>query len=276
MMNATLSPLPPRRRQAIRAMLVSTAASGVRQPVAATTPAARRLPIRRRYAAGLAGAAVVTTTAVTVAVLASSPTADPAFASWTAVPQTASGAAPPERDMVDWQSQCRQLTGAGLRIEGVRPRQDGGRRPILVDRRGEYTFCVDVVEGNGTAVDPLVVVAGIKGGDVQQAWGTVFDRPVRRPTASDVLVLGGDSGAVPEPATISASYGLAGGDVQGIDIVLASGTRVTATVRDGRWAAWWPASLGDPRMHRLFVRTAAGVREVDPTTVRLPWDRTGG
>jgi len=275
-MNAILSPLPPERRAAIRAMLVSAAAGDVPEPVEGAAPAPRWSSRRRRYAVALGVVTAVTTTAVTVAALAGDPAAKPAFAGWTAVPQTASAVAPSNRDMVDWQSQCRKLTGARVEIEGVRPRRDAGRRPILVDRRGEYTFCVDVVAGSGTAVDPLVVLAGIKGGDIQQTWATVFDRPVRPPTASDVLILGGDGGTGPQPPTMSASYGLAGGEVQGVDIVLAGGTRVTATVRDGRWAAWWPATVDDPRMSRLLVRTAAGIRSVDPATVQLPWDRTGG
>jgi hypothetical protein len=264
MMNATLSPLPPERRQGIRAMLVATA--GVAEP--------GRPPVRRRTVA-LAAATVVATVLVTAALLTRDPAPDPGFAGWTAMPDTALAAAPTRRDMVEWTSQCQKLTGGGVSIEGVRPRRDAGRRPVLVDRRGQYTFCVDITVGKGTAVDPLVAVAGIKGGDVQQSWATVYDRPVHVPTGSAVLVVGGDGGAARTGTQISSSYGLAGADVRGIDLVLAGGTRVTATVRDGRWAAWWPTAVAGTGLTRLVVQTPAGATEVDPATVQLIWEHTG-
>lgn len=146
---------------------------------------------------------------------------------------------------------------------------------MLVDRRGGYTYCVDVSPGSGTASDPLIALAGITGEGVQQTWGTVFDRPVERPTNSDVLVLAGDTGAAVEGvrSPVHSTYGTAGAGVRGVEVVLTGGTRVTATVKDGVWAAWWPDTLPGPTVDRLVVRTDTATRDVDPSTEQLPWDR---
>jgi hypothetical protein len=58
--------------------------------------------------------------------------------------------------------------------------------------------------------------------------------------------------------------------VTGLDLVLTNGLRVTATLRNGVWGAWWPSDRGDATGCKLHVRTAAGVTTVDPYAVRLP------
>lgn len=62
---------------------------------------------------------------------------------------------------------------------------------------------------------------------------------------------------------------MAGPDVAGVDIVLTNGLRITATVRDGIWGAWWPVSKGDPTDSNLEVCTTTGAYDVDPTSVQL-------
>jgi hypothetical protein len=268
-MSSTLTPMPPARREAIRSMLVdqaATAATGTARP-AAPAWSLKRPPVRR-LALGLASCAAVGVTAA--ALLVGDPAAAPAFASWSALPLTAPAAAPASDDLDRWASQCTDLTGGGVAIEGVpaRPEQ-AAARSVLVDRRGDYTFCVDLSEGSGTRSDPLIALAGIKGDDVQQSWATTTDKHVDLPTGADVLVLGGDTKTPPagSPATLYMLYGSAGADVTGVDINLANGTRVTASVHDGLWGAWWPVRKGDPGGSRLDVHTSAGTLDIDPATV---------
>jgi hypothetical protein len=170
-------------------------------------------------------------------------------------------------------------------VEGVPARKaDAARREVLVDRRGDITYCVDVAMGGGTATDPLIALAGLRA-DGGRAEGlntmsaTVFDKPFDRPSPEGALLLGGDITTPPEPDEPDVIrleayqlYGLAGAEVTGVDIVLTNGLRITSTVRNGVWGAWWPTDRGDPTGVRLDVRTATGSRSVDPATIRLPWD----
>ncbi len=153
----------------------------------------------------------------------------------------------------------------------------------MVDRRGSYTYCVDVSPGTATESDPLMSISGLRAEagpeeGTSRSWSTVFDRPYTRPSGADVLVLGGDLEASDEPAEPGVIYlrayqlfGMAGDDVSGVDIVLANGLRVTATVQDGIWGAWWPMDEGDPTDARLEVRSGDRTAVVDPASVRLPW-----
>ena len=58
----------------------------------------------------------------------------------------------------------------------------------------------------------------------------------------------------------------------GVDIVLADGLAVTATLDEGLWGVWWPAAEGDVIGAVLIVRTVDGARTVDPAAVSLDWD----
>jgi hypothetical protein len=100
--------------------------------------------------------------------------------------------------------------------------------------------------------------------------------PVSPPSGDDVLIFGARSLPPSDRVkvrsvilTAEQMFGLVGPEVTGLDVVLANGLRVTATVRDGLWGVWWPLDKGDPAGSRLEVRTRDGVHSVDPETVRL-------
>lgn len=278
----TLSPMNPKLRADVRALLVATAGDtpGTDQPAPART--GWRRPAVRRTALVLASSAAIAGT--TSVLLVADPAAPPSYASWNAVPVTAAGGNASDDDIVTWSSRCSDLGVGGVAVQGVpADRTAAAQRTILVDRRGDLLYCVDVSLGSATATDPLIALSGIRADhgpdrDLNQVWATVFDKPFTRPAADRVLLLGGDLQTPPAGDGESRSlrvyqlYGLAGAGVTGVDVVLPNGLRVTATVRDGVWGAWWPADKGDPTGCRLDVHTTAGTRTVDPATVRLPWD----
>lgn len=241
-----------------------------------------RRPTRRILIGVAAAAAVVTTSAV---MLLNDPTAPAAYAAWTAVPATAPGKVVSSDTMEQWASTCSDLGVGGLTVGGVPARPEAAKtRDVLIDRRGSYTYCLDVSPGTATETNPLMSISGLKAdaGPEQgttRSWSTVFSDPYTLPTGADVLVLGGDerpSTDVTEPDVITLRayqlYGMAGPDVTGVDIVLTNGLRITATVHDGIWGAWWPMDKGDPTGNRLEVHTGAQTRVVDPRTVELPWE----
>ncbi|MCO8276553.1 hypothetical protein M1L60_38845 [Actinoplanes sp. TRM 88003] len=67
-------------------------------------------------------------------------------------------------------------------------------------------------------------------------------------------------------------YGLSGPAVTGVDLLLTNGLRITASLRNGIWGAWWPSDRGDPTGCKLEVRTATGVTTINPYTNRLVFE----
>ena len=258
------SRLDPQRQADIRRMLVVQATPGA------------GVTRNRRLALAAAGAAVVVATgAVVLAVYPDPPTN---YATWTAVPQAAPPLTAPAEDIERWASKCSDLGVGGVGVAGVPARREAAaRREVLVDRRGGFTYCVDVSMGSGTSADPLIALSGLRsdGRDGSNSMAaTVFDKPFGKPRGGAVLVLGGTLQTPPEGggSEIRAFqlYGLSGPAVVGVDLVLMNGLRVTATLRHGVWGVWWPSDRGDVTGCKLQVRTAAGATTVDPYAVRLP------
>jgi len=287
------SELPASRADAARAMLVAHAAattmtSDVEVVPDRTAPSER--PTRRRLAPrpALVGAALAAALSViaAAAVINGEPRSTTlASASWTAKPLAAPAPGAPDDDVDLWASKCTDLGTGGIGVYGVPEGRDrADAREVLVDRRGDVTFCLDVSLGSATPEDPLIALAGliVTGGrdeGLGGTSGTVYDRPFERPATDGVLVLGG-MGPTPkgdnDPNARSFDahrlYGLSGRDVTGVDIVLANGLRITTSMRNGVWGAWWPEDKGHPTGSRLEVRTANGTRTVDPAGAGLNWD----
>ncbi|WP_435741384.1 hypothetical protein [Nocardioides sp. SYSU DS0663] len=268
---STLSPLPPHRHAAIRRMLVEH----VTADVDAAPQAAR---ISRRVGWSLAGASTVAAaTAVGAVVLvATDPTAPPSYASWTAVPETAPGATVTDEDAREWASRCTDLGVGGLTLPSYVDRPGPG--DVLVDRRGDFTYCVDIHLGAGTGTHPLVALSGVRadgGPELTHMSATVFDQPYEVPTGGEVLSLNQPMDTPDEPdqhvlsLDVHHLMGLAGPEVRAVDIVLSNGLRITTTLDDGRWAAWWPDDRGPASGAVLEVRTATSTRIVTPAEVDI-------
>ncbi|MBM0230860.1 hypothetical protein JNW91_02585 [Micromonospora sp. STR1_7] len=251
--------LDPQRQAEIRRLLVAQASQGT------VVTRSRRL--------ALAGCvALVVTTGVAALTFYPDPP-PPTYAAWTAVPQAAPPLTATDGEIESWASKCSDLGVGGVGVGGVPARPEAAaRREVLVDRRGGFTYCVDVALGSGTSSDPLIALSGLKakgldGLNLMQA--TVSDKPFAKPQGSAVLVLGGISQIPSRGIQAFQLYGLSGPEVTGVDVVLTNGLQVTATARNGVWGVWWPSDRGDPAGCKLHVRTAAGVTLVDPDAVRL-------
>ncbi|MEU8252699.1 hypothetical protein AB0C06_00330 [Micromonospora inaquosa] len=256
------SRLDPQRQTDVRRMLVAQASRGA-------------APIRNRRIA-IAGGLTVLTAAVGFIALAVDPEPPQQnYAAWTPVPQAAPPLTASDEDIEGWASKCSDLGVGGVGVGGVPARREAAdRREVLVDRRGGFTFCVDVSMGSGTSRDPLIALSGLKAdgrNGLNLMAATVSDKPFTKPQDSAVLVLGGVLQQPPEGGIQAFQmFGLSGAAVTGVDVVLANGLRVSATLRNGIWGVWWPSERGELAGSKLHVRTAAGVTLVDPHTVRLP------
>jgi hypothetical protein len=291
-MTTLSSSMTSQRRAEIRELLTEQVARDTATVEAANIrlrrPALRWQPRLRPLAAG----AVVMAAAAAVFVATDVRNPPASFATWTAVPATAPGAPVSDDQIHQWASKCSSLGEDGFGVGGIgiqgvpAGKAEAARRDVLVDRRGIFTYCVDVALGSGTAQDPLVALSGISadtGPDpddvLSTAAGTVYDKPVRLPHGHDILVLGGDR-EDPFPATEDEDptitylrayqlYGLAGPDVDSVKIVLANGRVVTATLQRGLWGAWWPAEEGTPSGARLQITSGTHSTLVNPRKVAL-------
>jgi hypothetical protein len=260
--------LDPHRRADIRQMLVEQA----------TPPPAPALTRGRRLA--LAGGLAAVVTATGVAVVTAFPGPPPAnYGAWTAEPQAAPPLTAPPQDLEEWASKCSDLGVGGVAVGGVPARPEAAaRRQVLVDRRGGFTYCVDVAIGSGTDSDPLIALSGLKAGGrngLNSMEATVSDKPFDPPQPGGVLVLGGGrdlpaAGDDTESIQIIQMYGLSGPDVTAVDLRLANGLRIAATLRAGIWGLWWPTDRGPAAGCRLEIHTASGTQTLNPEKVRLP------
>jgi hypothetical protein len=144
------SRLDPQRQSDIRRMLVAQA-----------TPDNAMTRNRRLALAGTLAAVTAATGAVAFAAYPDPP--PPNYAAWTAVPQAAPPLTAPDEDIERWASKCSDLGVGGVGVQGVPARpQAAAQREVLVDRRGGFTYCVDVSIGSGTSSDPLIALSGLK------------------------------------------------------------------------------------------------------------------
>jgi len=277
------SSLSQARAADIRALLLTEVEAT--EPVSArrATAPTRVRPARPRLV--LACASAVAVAGVAGVLLVADPTAAPANAAWTAEPATAPGVAVDSGDLETWASQCTDLGVGGLSVQGVPGQPEAAaRRNVLIDRRGSYTYCVDISSGDQTPANPLMGLAGLTadgGSDdgLSMVNTTSYDKPYDQPQGREILMVGGDlegylqddEDAGTRSLGIYQQWGLVGSDVDGVTIVLANGLQITATVDHGMWGAWWPADRGTPTGSQFIVHSNTGDQTIDPADVGLDW-----
>ena len=152
---------------------------------------------------GVSGAGV----AAAAVILLGSSTA-PAFAGWTATPT-----APLPGQLAAAQQQC--ATSAGT--------------PVLTDTRGPYTASIyadgsTCVQGNG-----ITISSSHDGGRTSSI-------------PAGVIELNGAGQSDSDGHALTMVDGRIGAGVTGVTISRSDGTSVQATVKNGRYLAWWPGS----------------------------------
>ena len=105
-------------------------------------------------------------------------------------------------------------------------------RPILGERRGDFAAFLVADGGN--------VSMCIADDDFSVA-GSAEAAPLRR--SETISLLGG--GGVVDPEDLRYVFGRVADEVRGVTVVADDGVRVTASVSDGYFAAWWP-TVGAP------------------------------
>jgi hypothetical protein len=187
----------------------------------------RRVRLLRRVvvAAGLVGAAGVATATLLVG--------GTAFGSWTPTPVTLVGDAA-------------TTAAASCRVALDVP--DRGERVILAERRGDWTYVL--LAASHTEAACLLPNDVVGGQDHSDYEGKIFgnydpDEPpaprVARDRIRETMSMSGRT----DEGMFNWSEGYVGRDVVGVTLHTPSGLKVQASVKRGRFAAWWPA--GDVR-----------------------------
>ncbi len=214
------------------------------------TPPRRR--VRRRRIAVPAG--VLAATAAATAVLVAG---QPAYADWTPVPVALSA------------GEATEAARSCLAHQG-----EPGDTPadvLIADRRGPWIYVlVASAQQESSCVMPESLVGTTPSTTDRRMHaggaGEVLTDPVgaRRVDVAIWSASGTDEGL------FMLIEGRVGSEVAGVEVLTPTGKRVTASVHDGRFAAWWPAGRSSTRTPELTGAPSLQVTMTDGTVVTVP------
>lgn len=220
------------------------------------------VPSRSRSMRPVAAMAATAAVALGAGIVALWPSSgESAFASWVPVPtELEEAAVAASADQCGGQITRTTATGQAEPAFEV--------QPVLAEKRGELAFIL--LEGERTYMECLVV-----GGTDSEDWdamvsvvhgdagdGNPVEIPIPPDGPADITVLatgsapwGARAGEASE-GVITSAYGLAGPDVEAIEVTTSDGTRAQATVDNGWWAVWFPTAT--PINKHVTVTTTGG------------------
>lgn len=219
-------------------------------------PTGARSPVRRpgRAAAVASAAAAVVVAVVVTTVTLDSPAA---YATWTPVPAA-----------VDPTEAAQRSEPCGGTVTEIVEGPDGADvqevavAPVLTDVRGDYTY---VVVAGDDAYGECFVTAD-DGGEPQVVTSSAVVPELTAPEARELTTRQNGTASWSEgdgtEGALTSAFGQAGDDVVAVELTLASGERVEATVSEGWWAVWAPGGSA--------LGTTAEVTYVDGTTAQVP------
>ncbi|MEJ5944727.1 hypothetical protein WDZ17_05395 [Pseudokineococcus basanitobsidens] len=224
----------PAMHQRVRARLP------LHQTAPGPTSASPRRSRRLRRGAVLVAAAAAGITAVTLTVTQPAP----AMAALTPEAKASAGAtAEPAGDTTAERTSCLREFGDGIA-------DDPSATYLLEERRGDLTSMI-AAYGDQTAFciigpDDTGLLNSMSGLDVD-----VTDRPTTGITAA---VSGDDLDGPPE-SRLHYLTGRYGPDVHGIDLTLADGRQLIASLQDGWFTAWWTGTATTPDAQVTWTTT---------------------
>ena len=213
-----------------------------------------------RPALAVGGVAAVAGAVVAVSLVGLGTEAPRAFAGWSATPS------PHSRNHVrQVQEACASRLPTSARIEHAQETASGPDKPwpmpriaaggwdaVVVDTRGPYTMIL-FTAAHGAA--ELSCFSGRQPGSLGGSFATHPPPPV--PPGHVSIVSSGSTTTRPAEGSqhFSEVVGRTGPGVTGVTMTLRNGTRVTATLANGWFLAWWP---GTQRGIATHVTTAKG------------------
>jgi len=224
-------------------------------------PPRARAPRTRRLALLGAATLVVTTAAVGAQVLGGGNTA---YATWTATPDR-----PASSQEARAATACRDSLTGSLNVtpqsdpDALLRRSLPNAAPLVAEQRGHWTL---VVLGDGRGLDAACLTETRTDGPSHSSFSAVAYRAGVALAPRDVLVTNGGTGGSADHL-ISLLIGYVGKDITALTVHTAEHGPVTATVDNGRVAAWWPGPEGiDVTDPRLTTTAEVTITYTDDTT----------
>jgi hypothetical protein len=220
----------------------------IADPAYSAPPARKRPALRRPVLAFAAAAVVAVTVAVSISVAAPG---QRAFASWTAVPT--------EQGVNQALGQARECAATwlgdvphgGLTAEDVLLAETRGDASLTVVRKGDHpVVCLRV-----TSTSPILW------GDLRGSDTAATLAPTK--VASNGFTMSSDSGH-----RFTYTAGQAGADVSSVEVITQDGTKITASLSNGYWAAWWPGEVTEPDDVRIVVHSTDGTTSYSPRDIQ--------
>lgn len=247
-------------------------------------------PRRRRGAVRLALVGAAAAVAAVVAVALPSPTDSAAFAGWTAVPAELNA-----DELAAAGRECLDLRTSLHGDPPDSPRNLDDARPVLTDRRGDTSFTVlasdaglqSCLIGPHVSTSSIVTSSGTGDavtGSATSGQGTAEDDSLSvgiigddtAPDADEATFVSGGTQGYGSSDPWSSAVGRVGDDVASVEVVLADGTTVVASVNEGVWAAWWPEDTQVESVTPTLTDGSTGVAPViEPFALDVDEDPAG-
>lgn len=221
---------------------------------ARATPAATRR--RRRVRPWLV--AVPTGILAAVAATAVVVSAQPAYAGWTPVPTALSAA-----DASKATRSCLAHQG-----EPVTAATD----TLITDRRGRWVYVLVKTspDTETSCVMPEVLVGTTPSSTDRRLYAGGSGEVLTDPVGARQVDVSIWSASSTDEGLFILTEGRVGSEVKAVTVVTPTGKRVTASVHDGRYAAWWPAGKSSPRNPELTGAPVLQVEMADGAVVAMP------
>lgn len=252
---ATLDPardaeLDPRRYESTLARVLTVDRAGATTAYAGTTRPRRRG--RRRLIAIPAGLLAA------VAAVATVVGGQPAYADWTPVPTPLSA-----NDAAEASRSC--LAHQGEPVESATD-------VLIADRRGPWIYVLvqTSAQQETSCVMPEALVGTAPSSTDRRMYAGGSGEALVDPVAARQVDVAIRSASSTDEGLFMLIEGRVGSEVAGVTVLTPTGKRVTASVHQGRFAAWWPAGKNSPRNPELTGAPSLQVTMTDGTVVTMP------
>jgi hypothetical protein len=242
-------------------------------------PGPTRFGGRRSRRSWLAGAGLAAAAAIAAVVVLPGPGSTGTSSAWSPTPQTATTAEADAARQTCTTAIDASLADAAAVADGSRGESAAPAAPVSLEL--PPLTALDLRGGSGVAVFSDGTTMGVcmvlaADGGFEFGGSTVFDLPTDLPT--DLAVSGFMSTAIDTDRAASLVIGTAG-TADRVEVSVPGLDPITATLSDGQFAAWWPATDAAPVAIRSLAADGSVLAEqtLDTATggkVAEPTDRT--
>ena len=181
----------------------------------------------------------------------------PAYADWTPVPTALSP------------TEAARATRSCLAHQGD---PATATQALIADRRGPWVYVLvrTTADEETSCLMPETLVGTTPSSTDRRMYAGGSGEALTDPVGPRQVEVSTSSASSTDEGLFMLSEGRVGSEVKGVTVLTPTGMRVTASVHDGRYAAWWPAGRSSPRNPELTGAATLRVELTDGQIVTLP------